>query len=157
MNTDAENMYIIVSARAMNEDCAIIARAETKSAGQKMGRAGASFVVLPHMMAGETVATAILNPRLSKAMRSDSCPNSRLTLGEAIVQEDSSLVAKSMQELGGRLGDLVFVAIETADGNLIMQPPGGQTFNPGDVIICADTQGDIQEVSLAASSTALAI
>jgi Trk K+ transport system NAD-binding subunit len=98
-----------------------------------------------------------LEREIGGSQRSDSCPNSRLTLGEAIVQEDSSLVAKSVQELGGRLGDLVFVAIETADGNLIMRPPGGQTFNPADVIICADTQGDIQEVSLAASSTALAV
>ena len=151
VNSDADNMYIVVSARALNHDCSIVARAETQSASQKMEHAGATFVVLPHMMAGESAATAILNPRLARAMRSTVSSEHRLTLGEATVLEDSELVGQTVQGFGRQLGDLVFVAIDTASGELVMRPPGQQNFAAGDVLICAGRQEDIQAVRKAAA------
>ena len=157
VNSDSDNMYIVVSARALNEKCAIIARAETESSGRKMEHAGASFAVLPHMMAGESVANAILNPRLAYAMRSNTSSANRITLREAKVSQHSELINCSIEEVGRQLGDLVFVAVESAEGEFIMRPSGKRVFEAGDVVFCAGRQEDIQTVCNAALPEVLAV
>ncbi|WP_218932423.1 potassium channel family protein [Adhaeretor mobilis] len=146
VTNDAENMYAVVSARDLNPECSIISRAESASAARKMERAGATFVVLPHMMAGESVASAVLHPRLTSAMQSSNNPDDRLTLGEAVVEEGSELLEKTVMEYGKQAGDLVFVAVEREDGQLFMRPRGDQTFEVGDVVICAGRQEDVQAI-----------
>lgn len=157
VNNDAENMYAVVSARDLNPDCLVLARAETASAARKMERAGASYVVLPHMMAGESVASAVLHPRLTCAMQSSLNPSDRLTLGEAVVEEGSPLAAQAIMDYGRQAGDLVFVAIESADGTLKMRPRGDHTFQAGDVVICAGRKEDLKAFREAASGSLAAV
>ncbi|MEM1305356.1 MAG: potassium channel family protein, partial [Planctomycetota bacterium] len=72
VDSDAENMFITITARDLNPEITVISRAEGETAGRKLQRAGASLVVSPHQMAGETAATALLHPRLSKFMGASS-------------------------------------------------------------------------------------
>lgn len=155
VNNDAENMYAVVSARDLNPHCSILARAESASAARKMERAGASFVVLPHMMAGESVASAVLHPRLTSAMQSSLNPDDRLTLGEAVIEEGSPLINQTIRDYGNEAGDLVFVALERVDGTLKMRPRGDQTFQASDVVICAGRTEDMQAFREAAAGVLL--
>ncbi|MEQ8210599.1 MAG: potassium channel protein [Lacipirellulaceae bacterium] len=157
VNNDAENMYVVVSARDLNPHCSILSRAETTSAARKMERAGASFVVLPHMMAGESVASAVLNPRLTSAMQASLNADDRLTLGEAVIEKGSPLIDQTIMDYGREAGDLVFVAIESADGTLKMRPRGDQVFQEGDVVFCAGRNEDLQVIREAAGGSLLTI
>ena len=152
VDSDADNIFVVVSARELNRECSIVARAETESAARKMERAGASFVVLPHRMAGEDVATAVMNPRLAKMMHSSQTTESRLVLGEAEVHTGSPLVGATVREFGAGAGDLVFVAISREGTDLIMRPGGAEVFQSGDILICAGRSSDLQTVQSASES-----
>lgn len=144
VDSDADNMYVVVSARGLNSQCSIVARAETDGAARKMERAGANFVVLPHRMAGENVAEAVLNPRLARVMRSGSENLDRLVLGETEVQPNSPLIGTTIQEFGVGAADLVFVAISRGEGELTMRPGGNQVIHEGDILLCAGRKRDLQ-------------
>src|SRR5262249_42942067 len=60
--SDADNLYITMSARLLNDKLFIVARTESDQAGEKLLRAGASKVVSPYVIGGFRVAQAVLRP-----------------------------------------------------------------------------------------------
>ncbi len=63
INTDAENVYVTLSARALRPDLVIIARARTEASEPKLLRAGATRVVNPQRIGGQRIAAAALQPQ----------------------------------------------------------------------------------------------
>lgn len=59
---DADNMYVVLSARALNPDLKIISRASNESAEQKLLIAGADSVVIPESVGGAQMASLVINP-----------------------------------------------------------------------------------------------
>ncbi|MEM8866450.1 MAG: potassium channel protein [Planctomycetota bacterium] len=157
VTSDAENMFITVSARDLNPEVTIISRAESDSAGQKLRRAGASLVVSPHQMAGETVANAVLNPRLSKFMGAACDDRPSFRMGETVVHPGSELSGQTIAEFGGLAEALVFVAIEREDGEMVIRPRGYDEFRDGDVVIYAGSTADADFIRAAASSCAVCV
>lgn len=137
VNSDAENMFITVTAAELNPSVRIIARAESPSSAHKLERAGASLVVSPHQMAGKTIATALVHPRLTKFLNRGEESTGYFELGEVVVQPGSRAEGQTIRELGSELQGLVFVAIDQAHGELVVQPPGDLAFGAGDVVIFA--------------------
>lgn len=157
VDTDAENMFITVTARDLNPNCTVISRAETESAARKLQRAGASLVVLPHQMAGETVANAVLNPRLAKFMGAACEDRHHFEMGEALILPGAELAGQTVQEFGGQAEGLVFIAIERADGEMVIRPRGRESFRDGDVVIFAGSQADKKLIKDAASHCAIGV
>ena len=60
--SDAANLYVVLSARALNNNCRLIARAATEEASNKLKLAGANAVVSPYVAAGRTMAASALRP-----------------------------------------------------------------------------------------------
>ena len=60
--SDAANLYVILSAKALNNTCRLIARAATEEASNKLKLAGANAVVSPYVAAGRTMAASALRP-----------------------------------------------------------------------------------------------
>src|SRR5262249_47731138 len=60
--SDADNLYITMSARLLSDGLFIVARAEDEHAEKKMLRAGANRVVSPYVIGGARVAQAVLRP-----------------------------------------------------------------------------------------------
>lgn len=145
VDSDAENMFITVTARELNPGVRIISRAESPTSAHKLERAGASLVISPHQMAGKTIATALMHPRLAKFLHTsgeDSGGGLYFELGEVEVEAGSNAEGKTVRQLGGELDGLVFVAVDRAEGGLVVQPRGDQRFAAGDVVIFAGS-GDI--------------
>ncbi len=59
---DAANLYVVLSAKALNNSCRLIARAATEEASNKLKLAGANAVVSPYVAAGRTMAASALRP-----------------------------------------------------------------------------------------------
>ena len=149
VNVDAENLFITVTVHSINPNCQIISRAETPQAARKLRHAGASLVVSPAQMAGQTVATALLNPRLSRFLNTGSECSEHFELSEGIVESGSQVENKSVSDCGIQLQGVVFVAIEHADGTLHMQPTGDKIFREGDIVIFA---GSTEAIALMQSA-----
>ena len=59
---DASNLYVVLSAKGLNKNCRLIARAATEEASNKLKLAGANAVVSPYVAAGRTMAASALRP-----------------------------------------------------------------------------------------------
>jgi voltage-gated potassium channel len=95
--SDADNLYITMSARLLNEKVPIVARAEDDSAAKKLSRAGATQIVSPYVIGGGRVAEAVLRPAvldfIDLATKSEHL---ELQLEEVQVREGSSLAAADL-------------------------------------------------------------
>ena len=65
VDTDAENVYITLTARGMNPDLNIIARANFEELESKLLRAGANRVLLPYSISGRRMVTMLLHPEIA--------------------------------------------------------------------------------------------
>ena len=157
VDSDAENMFITVTARDLNPDIQIISRAEGDTAGRKLEMAGATLVVSPHQMAGATAATALLHPRLTKFMGAACDDKHNFELGECLIGEGAQLIGQTIQQFGSKAEALVFVAIERADGEMLIRPRGYDKFEEGDVVIFAGSDEDADFIRQAAAKCELQV
>ena len=145
--SDAENLYSILSARALNAQLRTIARANTAEAIQKLQRAGADMVISPQITGGKRMAAAALRPQVLDfvdgilsgndrafyleefRLEVGRCPYLGKTLGEAQLRSPSS---------GSGSGALV-LAIRRHSGELCPDPAIDTMLQSGDVLICLGT------------------
>lgn len=87
---DAENLYIVLTARQLNDDMKIISRASDDQAVKKMKIAGADNVIMPDKIGGAHMATLVLSPDIKEFMDMissqgfDGTAIQELTAGKAI-------------------------------------------------------------------------
>ncbi len=134
---DADNLFITMSARLLNEKLFIVARAEADLAERKLSRAGANRVVAPYALGGFRVAQAVLRPTvvdfIELATRTEHL---ELQIEETHIDEGSPLAGATLLESRVRqdLGVMI-VAIKKPQGNMQYNPPGDAVMAAGDVLI----------------------
>jgi voltage-gated potassium channel len=135
--SDADNLFITMSARLMSDRIFIVARAEDEGAEKKLMKAGASRVISPYIIGGQRVAQAVLRPSvvdfIELATRSD---HMALQIEETEVHAGSVLCRKPLRDTGLRqtLG-LIVVAIKRPDGKMIFNPAPEAEIIEGDLLI----------------------
>lgn len=135
--SDADNLYITMSARFLNDKLFIVARAEEEGAEKKLLRAGANRVVSPYVIGGQRVAQALLRPAvmdfLELATRSQHL---ELQIEEVEITVESSLAGQTVRDSQVRreLG-IIIVAIKKPDGKMLFNPEPESVFATGDVLI----------------------
>jgi voltage-gated potassium channel len=135
--SDADNLYITMSARFLNDTLQIVARAEEEGAEPKLLRAGASRVVSPYAIGGQRVAQAVLRPNvmdfLELATRSEHL---ELQIEEVRIEAGSALAGRTLEESRVRrdLG-IIIVAIKKPAGNMVFNPAGTAVLASGDLLI----------------------
>ena len=125
INTDAENVYVTLSARALRPDLIIIARARTEASEPKLLRAGATRVVNPQRIGGQRIAAAALQPNVVEfldVVMHDG--NLEFRLEEVPVRAGSRLAGRTLKEVnvGETTGALV-LALRGRDGTFLTNPP----------------------------------
>ena len=135
--TDAENLYVVLSARVLNPDMNIVARAGEEGSEQKLLRAGADRVVSPYYIGGLRIAHTVLKPSvvdfIEFATRSG---NIDLQMEEIYVREGASIAGITLDECGiGRELGIIIVAIKRSGGDMRFNPTFRTTIKPGDVLI----------------------
>ena len=145
-DSDVDNLYIVVSARAARQDLFIVARASTEDAARKMWRAGADRVVQPYTSAGQEMAKLVLKPEVSAFLDVvTSAGGPDLEMEEIVITEASGRGGKSIRELRVRheTGALV-VAIRKQDGTFETTPSPEEKFSVGDVLIAVGTASELK-------------
>jgi voltage-gated potassium channel len=135
--SDADNLYVTMSARFLNEKLLIVARAESEAAERKLLRAGANRVVSPYTIGGHRVAQAVLRPNvmdfIELATRSGHL---ELQIEEVEVRSGSPLVGQSLRSspIRSELG-IIIVAIRKPDGKMVFNPPPEGALEVSDLLI----------------------
>jgi voltage-gated potassium channel len=153
INTDAENVYVTLSARALRPDLVIIARARTEASEPKLLRAGATRVVNPQRIGGQRIAAAALQPNvvefLDVVMHDGSL---EFRLEEVSVRAGSRLAGRTLREahVGETTGALV-LALRSHDGTFLANPPMQTPVDAGYVLIAIGTQQQLSALRHAAN------
>ncbi len=137
LSTDAQNLYVVLSARGLNPDLLIIARAGEEGSEQKLIRAGADRVVSPYKIGGLRIAHTLLKPAVVDFLEfATRTGNIELQMEEVRVESDSKLAGSSLNEkgIGSRLG-VIIVAIKRADESMKFNPTSRTVIHEGDVLI----------------------
>jgi len=135
--TDAENMYVVLSARGLNPDLLIVARAGEEGSEQKLLRAGADRVVSPYHIGGLRMAHSVLKPAVVDFIEfATKSGNIDLQLEEITIQEGSKLAGLTLDECGmGRELGVIIVAIKQLNGEMKFNPTFRSAITAGDTLI----------------------
>jgi voltage-gated potassium channel len=119
-NSDAENVFIVLTARSMRKDLLIVARANFEESESKILRAGANRLILPYRIAGRRMVTMLVRPEVADFLDEVSHTSGMELLLEQIhLMPASPLVGKTLAEaqLPGKLG-ITVVACKLPNGQL---------------------------------------
>jgi voltage-gated potassium channel len=135
--TDAENLYVVLSAKVLNPDLSIVARAGEEGSEQKLLRAGADRVVSPYHIGGLRIAHTVLQPSvvdfIEFATRSG---NIDLQMEEVYVREGAVIAGTTLDQCGiGRELGIIIVAIKRTGGDMRFNPTFKTVIKPGDILI----------------------
>ena len=135
--TDAENLFVVLSARGLNPSLSIVARAGEEGSEQKLMRAGADKVVSPYHIGGLRIAHTVLKPAVVDFIEfATKSGNIDLQMEEIAIQEASRLSGLSLDECGiGRELGIIIVAIKKTGGELKFNPTFRSTIETGDTLI----------------------
>jgi voltage-gated potassium channel len=133
---DADNVYVVLSARDLNPDLHIVARAAEEQAKSKLIRAGANRVVAPTIIGGHRMAMALTKPAVDDFIDSITANKLELAFEQLEVEPSSALVGQKLSETNIRSElDIVVVSIRRNDGQILFNPSGEATIKSGDILI----------------------
>jgi voltage-gated potassium channel len=135
--SDADNLYIAMSAHFINEGLFIVARAESEGAERKLLRAGASRVISPYAIGGHRVAQAVLRPNAMDFIElATRTAHLELQIEEIELQAASDLVGTPLKDspIKRELG-IIIVAIKQPDGRMLFNPTPETPLGEEDVLI----------------------
>jgi len=124
VNSDAENVFIILTARSMNPNLQIIARANYEDSEPKMIRAGANRTIVPYTISGKRMVTMLVRPSVADFLDEVAQVGGMELLIEQIkIEADSPLAGKTLSEMNIRSEQGVTVlAIRSEDGQFDTHP-----------------------------------
>jgi voltage-gated potassium channel len=137
LGTNADNLYVTMSARLLNDRLFIVSRSEDEAGEEKLRRAGANRVVSPYAIGGSRVASAVLRPAvvdfIELATRSE---HMELQIEETLITPTSKLVGTTLKESHLRQDyGIIIVAIKKPTGAMVFNPPSDARIEAGDTLI----------------------
>jgi voltage-gated potassium channel len=147
-DSDADNLYITLSARAARPDLSIVARASDEDAQRKLRLAGADRVVMPYATAGRVMANLVLKPQVTAFLDVVmTAEGDDFRLEEIEVTETCARAGRTLRDLRVReeTGAMI-VAVRKPDGRFDTTPDPEELIEVGDVLIGVGTAEEIRRL-----------
>lgn len=144
--SDADNTFIVLTARGINPNLFIVARSIKMEDEAKLRRAGADKVMSPYIQGGRRMAWAVLQPNVVDFLES-AIDSERLylELGEVTVSATSEFVDKTIRESHIReKSGATIVGLRTMTGALISSPSPDVIIHEGDILVAVGTPGQLE-------------
>jgi voltage-gated potassium channel len=143
LNDDKANLFVTISARALNPTARIVAKSIEPSTEAKLRRAGADSVVAPNYIGGVRLFSEMVSPKAAAFLDRIVQFGSGISVGlEAIdVPAESPLVGQRLAETDIREAGALVVAVHRADGDYVYNPGSEHLLKAGDsLIVLADSE-----------------
>jgi len=143
LNDDKANLFVTISARALNPTARIVAKSIEPSTEAKLRRAGADSVVAPNYIGGVRLFSEMVSPKAAAFLDRIVQFGSGISVGlEAIdVPASSPLVGQRLAETDIREAGALVVAVHRSDGDYVYNPGSEHLLEAGDsLIVLADTE-----------------
>jgi len=148
--SESDNVYLALSARQLNPDLKIIARADSPDAEKKLYRAGADRVICPYELGGMRMALSIIRPNVVDFMELESAgAEADISIEEVIVPENSSLDGVTLKDsdLKNKL-DIMVVAIKKPDKTIHFNPSANTNIEVGDILVLIGRKSNLAKLDL---------
>jgi voltage-gated potassium channel len=132
VDSDAENVFITLTARELRPELPVVARASSPEAEPKLRRAGAERIVSPYKSSGSEMARLALHPQVTGVV--DVAPEYRMEEIEA-----TPGCPGAGRPLADIAGSAIVAAVRRASGELVPQPPADTIVEAGDVLVVMGT------------------
>jgi voltage-gated potassium channel len=146
---DADNVYIVLSARSMSSSIQIISRSSNPAAGTKLRKAGADSVISPDKIGGTHMATLVSKPDVVEFIDYLSGEEGESIHLESVGYEilPNELKDKTLQEImAWRKTGVNCIGIKDADGKFVINPPEGTMISSRMKVIVLGTRHQIEEM-----------
>jgi voltage-gated potassium channel len=151
---DADNVYVVLTARDLNPQMHIVARAAEEQAEPKLIRAGANRVVAPTIIGGHRMAMALTKPAVDDFLGSITANKLELAFEQLEVEPSSILAGQKLSETNIRSElDIVVVSIRRSDGKILFNPSGDATIESGDILIAIGHAESLMKLAVLAKGT----
>lgn len=149
LDTDAENLFVTVTARSMNPRVFIVARCSHESTESKLLKAGADRVLTPNVIGGRRMATMVLHPTVSDYLDLVSHGSGlEYRLQEVTVSEGSATAGKTLADSRLREQTGVYVlAVRHGEGGIDANPAATRRIEPGDRLVVLGTAEQVARLS----------
>lgn len=146
--SDADNVYITLSARAMNPKIAIHARGESEAGLQRLRMAGADQAISAYQWGGIRLATSIMRPSVVDFLEM-SFPGrgAEVDLEEVRVAEGSTLVGQSIAAVEQSSTRLRIVALKRGSAPSVLIPDPAMRLEPGDFLVAIGDRDTLRRLA----------
>jgi len=145
---DADNVFVVLTAREMNRDLLIISRASVRSSDQKLRRAGANNVVMPDKVGGSHMASLVMKPDVVEFFN--------LLTGQANDISLEEITYESLPEVfrDRSIGDLEIrkrsganiIGLKSKDGEYTLNPTPDTTINEGSKLFVLGMSDQVEKL-----------
>ena len=139
ISSDAENVYVALSAKVLNPNLVIAARATDEQAEEKLTRAGATTVFTPYAFIGHRLAQSMLRPHVATFLDVASAfrqSDLDLEIEQLQIGGSSPLVSNTLEQLRlGKQYGVIVLAVQRKNGVMQFNPPADTSIQAGDVLI----------------------
>ncbi len=148
LGSDADNLFVILSAKTLNPMLNVAARAGEEEAEEKLHRAGADMVFAPYKHAGHRLAQALIRPHVLQFLDFTTKSMGLNVLIEQVpVAEGSEFASMSLKQMQIRRDiGVIVLAIRHANGEMIFNPPAEAVIESGDFLVAMGEQQSLQKL-----------
>jgi voltage-gated potassium channel len=142
---DADNLYLVLTARQLNPSIYILSKVIMEEAEKKIIQMGADRVVSPYTLSGLKIAQSLMRPTLVDFMDLIIRRNElSLYMEELVVQKDSRIVDRSLAECDiRRISNIIVVAIKKPLKEIHFNPSPDVKIEPGDILLVLGKKEDV--------------
>jgi voltage-gated potassium channel len=139
---DADNLFVVLTAKQLNPGMTVISRASQDSSVNKLKIAGATNVIMPDKIGGAHMATLVMLPDVVELLSLMSTKNNEaFKVAELPAQKSISLNELDLW----KKTNCTILGIKNQDNNYIVNPPTTYYINPGERLIVMGSEEQINE------------
>jgi voltage-gated potassium channel len=145
--TDADNLFVLLSAKGLNPRIHVATRAAEEGAEEKMRRAGADAVFAPYSITGHRLAHALLRPHVMQFLDFTTATNlgEDISIEQVPVSSQTQMISKTIREMQiGREMGVIVMAIRKSDGTMVFNPPADTAIRGGEFLIVMGPQHSLR-------------
>ncbi len=144
MDSDADNLYALITAKDENKDILAVARANSEDSVKKFIKLGAK-TISPYQSSGYDISRMLISPRTAEFVSIVMQSDQTIELGEFYIKKDSPYAGKKIKETDIRSEyNIIVIAIITKGKKTIFNPKADDIIEAGSTLICVGTKEDME-------------
>ena len=146
--SDAENVFITLTARNLRDDIQILSKSERETSCRKLRQAGVNKIVMPHQVGAQHIERMISRPSTADLVELFAeASHLDMELDEFQITTNSSMAGKTLADSGIKTNfNLLVVGIKNGDGDFTFNPPPSSKITENDTVLVMGQSKGIREL-----------